>query len=165
MTNGPQRRPLKFNSLEQVLDEAEHIAATGEVNSSGTWTAAQNIDHVARVIDASVKGFDFTAPLHFRIVARLMKKKFLTGPFKAGIKIPPAATQAFVPDDGVSIDDAIARLRDAVRLASQPGAMSQASPIFGPMSEADWVNLHCRHAELHFGHLFPTPETQPTVVQ
>ena len=147
------RRTLRYDSMAAILADVNAITAA-PVRSLGRWTPAQNIDHVRRVITLSRQGGDVRVPFVFRLLGRLLKKRVLTSMPKAGFKIPSGA-DFFVPPDDITLDEALRLFRDEMTLADRPGAMTHPSPLLGPMSHDDWVELHCRHAELHFGFLVP----------
>ena len=144
------RRELRFGSLADILADAESLAA-GPTRTLGSWTAAQNIDHVRRLIRVSHAGADFTVPWVFRLLGRLIKSRVLRSAFKPGMKTVPA----FEPPAEITMDEAIAAFREEIDLASRPGAMSRPSPFLGRMTHDDWERLHCRHAEHHFGFIIP----------
>lgn len=151
-TRHAERRELLFRSMDDILAEGERLAA-GPVETTGNWTAPQVIQHVARLIDASVRGFDARIPLPMRVVGRLMKGSMLRSPMRAGFTMPTPLTQ-IVPDDDATMQGAIEELRDAIGRAERE-RMTIPSPLLGPLSHEDWVRLHCRHAELHFGFIRP----------
>ena len=122
--------------------------------STGKWTAAQNIQHVALFIDASIDGFTFTVPAPIRFVARLMRSRFLNKGFNPGIKPPAKAAAMFAPAPDISMEAAIDHLDRSVQRAKQQ-KMTAASPLFGTMDHEQWVRMHCRHAELHFSFIQP----------
>jgi hypothetical protein len=150
-TTAVARRELRFASLAEILADAESIADKS-VTGIGGWTPAQNIDHVRRLIRVSHAGADFTMPWAFRVLGRLIKSRSLRSPLKPGMK----TVDSFQPPAGLSLDDALAAFREEIRVASRPGAMSHPSPLFGPMTHEQWEQLHCRHAEHHFGYIVPT---------
>lgn len=151
------RRKLHFASLDDILADAEAITAAGTVDPpvTGNWTAAQNIYHVAFTVEMSNRGFDFSIPLPMKLIGRTLKlfgmhKK----PINPGINPPPKVAAAFAPPDEVSVGDALQKLRDEIAYAKEHG-MTFPSPLFGKLSNDDWVQTHCRHAELHFGFIRP----------
>ena len=145
------RRTLSFGSLDDILREVESLALAAP-SSIGSWTPAQNIDHVRRLVRFSREGGAIRMPLVFRLLGRLMKSKYLTDRAKPGFK----TVDPFLPPEGVSLDDAVAAFREEIRLASRPGAMSQPSPFLGRMTHEQWEQLHCRHAELHLSFVVPS---------
>lgn len=144
------RRELHFETMQDILNEVESLAS-GPVISLGKWTPAQNIDHIRSVIRVAHAGTDFKMPLAYRILGKVLKGYFLKSSFKAGMKTEPI----FEPPAEITMEQALAAFREDVEIASRPGAMSQPSPLFGAMTHEQWVQLNCRHAELHLGFLFP----------
>ena len=147
------RRTLSFQSLDDILADAEAIDGA-QIRTTGNWSAAQIVDHVASLIGFSIDGFPARAPLLLRIIGRMLKKRALRGGLDAGFKFP--ASFAFLaPAADVTWEDAMKRLRTEVGRARDAGRMTRPSPILGRMSHNDWVRLHCRHAELHFSFMHP----------
>ena len=149
----PARRELRFDSLDDLLRDVQALAGTSPT-SAGKWTAAQNIEHVAAVIDASVDGFTFSIPLPIRLLARLLRGRFLSRGLSPGIKLPAAAPAAFNPGPDTRFEDAAEHLAQAVQRAEER-KMTAVSPVFGQLDHQQWVRFHCRHAELHFGFIQP----------
>jgi len=146
-------RTLQFTSLDEIVTEARKMASS-QCTVSGGWTPAQNIAHVAVVVKASFDGFPAEPPLPIKWFGRLMKGRFLSKTFSAGFNLP-ASMSAFVPDTGVSVEDALAELEMQCARA-QNEEFIPVSPMFGKMSREQWVQMHCRHAELHFGFVEPS---------
>ncbi len=150
------RRTLKFQTLDDLLTDAQHLHALDAV-AVGGWTPGQIVGHVTAVIEASVKGFPFRLPLPMRILGRVIRKRAIAKGLPSGIKIPGKAREAFVPPTDLTFEDAVAQLAAAVEMAKQR-KMTMPSPIFGKLTHEQWVQVHCRHAELHFS--FMKPVTQ-----
>ena len=60
---------------------------------------------------------------------------------------------AFQPPADIGMDEAIEAFREEIARASKPGAMSHPSPFLGELTHEEWEQLHCRHAEHHFGYI------------
>ncbi len=151
-----QRRPLKFNSLDDIVADAQAVTS-GPHRVSGNWTAAQNIWHIAQTLEMSNHGFNFTVPLPMKLAGRLLKLLGRhTKPFTPGIKPPAKVAHAFAPPADISLPLALAKLHDEVDYAKAHG-MKHPSPLFGPLSHDAWIQTHCRHAELHHSFIHPTP--------
>lgn len=153
------RRSLSFVSLTDAVAEADRIAASdsaGTLRRTGNWSPAQVLNHVSAFMEYPYDGYpkELSAPPWFiKVVLRIMKNKFMRGPLPVGVKIPKIPGGTVGATDG-STADAIARFKKAVdRLAKTPPAMP--NPVFGHLSHQEWMQLHCRHAELHFGFLQP----------
>lgn len=150
-------RSLHFTSLADLLADAESFDGVA-TRPGRSWTAAQNVAHVARFIRGSRLGFDFRLPLPLRIVGRLIRNGVLKKPMRGGFKVPPAAERALAVAPDFPWSEAIEDLRREVALASEPGSMTQTSPLFGALAHDDWVRLHCRHAEMHFANIHRADE-------
>lgn len=149
------RRTLRFTSMAEILADVDQLAGSGRVVGLGTWSPAQVLDHVRRVMVMSREGVDFAMPLPLRVFGRVFKPLLLRNTLKPGIKIPKVATEAFDPPKDLEWAPSVAAFREEIAAASRPGAMTAVSPLVGPLSHADWERLHCRHAELHFGFIVP----------
>ena len=148
------RRKLHFTTMGDILDDVEYLAAGDPPRSAGNWTSAQIVQHLATVIDCSIEGFQgVKAPLPIRLVCRLIRKRILTAPMKPGLKLPPKFT-FLVPESRSTWEEAVDRFRlVATKLGTQQ--MTQRSPALGKLSHEQWVQLHCRHAEMHFSFMHP----------
>lgn len=144
------RRKLHFHTMQDILDDVETLAS-GPVESLGKWTPAQNIDHIRRLIHIAHRGVDFKMPLPFRVIGKVFKGYFLKAPFRAGFK----TVDIFEPPAEITMQEAVEAFRAEMAIADRPGAMSHPSPLLGTMTHEQWVQLHCRHAELHLSFLVP----------
>ena len=52
-------------------------------------------------------------------------------------------------------DAAVARLGRSIDRVLSGARMEAPSPIFGPLTHAEWMALQCRHSELHLSFLHP----------
>jgi hypothetical protein len=151
-----ERRKLKFDSVDQVMAEVEHLAEAeraGRLRRVGNWTLGQTFCHLATWIEYSYTGAPLKVPFFIRWILRFQKRKFLYEPMRAGVKIPrvPGGTLATEP---MSLEDALPRMRRALaRLKTE--APTALNPIFGRLSYEEWTALQLRHAELHLGFMIP----------
>ncbi len=150
------RRELRFESLDEMLAEVERLAAAeraGPLRRLGNWTLGQTLGHLASWAEYSYTGAPLKAPFFVKWFLRLRKRKFLYGPMRAGVRIPrvEGGTLATEP---VPLEEGLERLRRVLgRLKSE--APTAPNVIFGPLTHAEWLALHCRHAELHLGFFVP----------
>ena len=150
------RRELHFNSLDDLLADAEALA-NGKVHLIGNWSLAKIYGHLARTVTYSLDGYPFKAPWFMRAMVRLfMKKKLLTRPLPSGFQIPEKNRTDFIPDNDeteiglTELRDAIARFKtDKTRVAH---------PFLGSLTEEEWERFHCRHAELHMSFALPVED-------
>jgi len=148
-----ERRALSFGSLDDILADVDALDGT-RLRATGNWTPAQIVQHVTQLMDLSLDGFPASVPVPMRIFGRVFKRVALTRAMFRGIKFPPSLAPALEPPEDVAWEDAVDHLRRAVE-RSAGGRMTQPSPLFGPLSHEEWVKLHCRHAEMHFGFIMP----------
>jgi hypothetical protein len=152
-------RALSFASSSDVLSDAERLAEaerTGTLRRTGNWTLGQTFSHVAAFMDFPYDGYPPTLrpPWFVRLLAPMMKRKFLHSPLPKGFKIPKTQ-DGTVGADLVSTDEGLARLRRSwTRLDAGPPDVP--NPVFGRLTHDEWKALHCRHAELHFGFAHPS---------
>lgn len=149
-------RKLRFESVEQCIDEVHQILAANEagtLKATGNWTPGQIMTHLANWIEYAYIGFPIDPPPFFvRWILRLGRGRMLRGGMPRGVKIPGVQggtvgmEQVDTPEAGRRLLAALARLQSDEE-APYP------SPAFGPMSHPQRVELNLRHAELHLGYL------------
>ncbi len=147
------RRTLKFASIDEVLADVDRLASYKEVRALGNWSSGQVVQHLAMTMKNSIDGFESFVPAPMRLFLRLvMKRRFLTRPMPAGFKLPARAT-SMLPA-AISFDEAVKNFREAhARLKAE--SRRAPHPAFGPMTIAEWNQIHCRHSELHLSFLVP----------
>ncbi len=143
-------RTLRFQTLDDLAREARAIAADPDARCRGTWTPAQNLWHVGRVVLASVEGFPAGPPLLLKLIGPLLKNRVTTRPFNPGIKLPSKMAEHFVAPADTTMEQALEMVESSVTRQQSEGFIP-ASPLFGKLSAKQWEQLHCRHAEMHFG--------------
>lgn len=150
------RRELNYLDFNEVVADIERVVA-GPHRTLGNWTAAENIDHVAKPIRWAIDGYpdDLKIPLLFKLVGPLMKKSFLKRQAPPpGIKPPSKMMAAFEPEAGVDLDTALGRLRDAVTRWPECTPVPK-NPMVGSMTKAQWERFLTNHASLHFSFIVP----------
>ena len=149
-----ERRELHFESLEDILADAQTITA-GPHRTTGNWSAPQILHHVTFLIDAMNHGSKLSLPLPIRVVGRVLKLlKFHRREMKPGLNPPPAVARRFAPPPDLSLDEALQHMRTQIEFAQKHG-MKHPSPMFGKLPHAEAVAMHCRHAELHQSFILP----------
>jgi len=144
------RRVLHFDSIDDILADAEQMAAA-DTRVIGNWSQGQIYQHLAVAMNQSIDGMDLTIPWYIRLVAPLMKKRFLTKSLSAGFQLP---NNTKLRPAEVSTEDGLNALHAAVeRLKSEQTRRPNA--ILGELSLDEWNQLHCRHAELHMSFIVP----------
>jgi hypothetical protein len=152
------RRSLRFESLDEVLRDAEMLAEAerrGTLRATGNWSLGQTLGHLAYWANAPFEGYPPMPrmPWLIRKLLPLFKNRFLNKGLPVGARIRgvPDGTFGLEPMD---TDAALAMLRPAFdRIArEQPTAPN---PIFDHMTHEEWIKLNLRHAELHLSFFHP----------
>lgn len=154
MANIERARMLTFESLDDVLAEALRVAERPDAPTRGKWTAAENVWHVARYVQASVEGYPFKSPLLFKLLGPLLKSGMIRKAMKSGFNTPASVKKHMEPGGSevgeITMDRAMATLEEWTQKAGDQGFIPT-NPVFGKMTREQWVALHCRHAEMHLG--------------
>ncbi len=151
-TKVKDRRPLRFNSLDEMLADARSLAAAPKIRQLGNWTLGQALNHLAAWIDYPYLGYPegLFIPEEMKANARAIKHRMMMQPMSPGENLPgpaapPAGTFAteIVPTHIAlpRLEAAAARLR-----TSEP---THPDPAFGPVTAHEWTLMNLRHAELH----------------
>ena len=146
------RRRLSFRSLDDIQADVEALDGSA-IRTTGNWTAAQIVQHVTDVITLSVDGFGFKVALPLRVLGRSLRSQALSKPMRPGFNVPPAM-RARLPSDHLAFEQAVASLRETIGRAKSE-RMTKASPLLGALTHEQWVQFHCRHAEMHLSFIHP----------
>ncbi len=119
------RRKLDYASFEELLADADRLGS-GPVKAIGNWSAGQVFKHLATVYNGSIDGIAMTLPWHIRVMAGLFKKRLLSGPMPAGIKLPTDGEKTLMPEP-TSTEAGLADLPRG-RRATRTGAASCPAP-------------------------------------
>lgn len=152
------RRTLAFDTLDDVVRDAEHLLAAG-YDKAGNWDLAQICGHLSEWFRYQMDGFP-KAPLLLRPVFWLFRhtvgpamgrKAFAAGTMKPGI---PTIPESVMPG-GVDAAESVATLRQTVARWQAYDGPLHASPLFGRMTKDAWARGHCVHAAHHLSFLVP----------
>ena len=157
----PQLRKLSFNSLDEVLQEVDHLLEVG-YRSRGNWTLAQTCIHLGEWMRFPMDGFP-KPPWLMRIVfwfmrltvAKKMARDILERGFKPGIPTDPRTVPAADASDDVQ---AVNDYRKIVERFKSYNGPLHPSPLFGAADKETATKVNLRHAELHLGFLEPGQE-------
>jgi hypothetical protein len=142
------RRPgVRYESLDEMLAEAERLIANNP-QTLGNWSPGQIYSHLAKTMNASIDGFDFSLSAPIRLILKLfMKRRFLTKSIPSGIN-----GGNFSRPKEISDQEGLNQLRAAVRRQNaEPNRVEQ--PGLDQLSRDEWNGFHLRHAELHMSFL------------
>ena len=147
------RRELRFQSFDDLQAEIERLAGN-DVKMLGNWSLAQMFKHLAAGLNSTIDGSSFKAPFYFKLMAPLMKKKFIHGSIPPGFKIPKEAEAQFLPSDDVETADALGELQAAIERVKSADKFAP-HPMFGAISNGDVEQFQLRHAEMHLSFALP----------
>jgi hypothetical protein len=146
------RRSLTFNTLDDILADVERLNQA-KVRPLGNWSPGQILKHLTVPMIWCLDGAPLTSPWYMRAVGWMMKKRFLRNPMPAGFKLPDKFAAELVPAE-TSWEDGLQAFRSTIaRLKAE--AQRHPSPFLGELTTEQWVQLHCRHSELHLSFLVP----------
>jgi hypothetical protein len=148
-----ERRELHFNTIEDIRAEVERLAQCHELRALGNWSTGQIFQHLAIGLNCCIDGYPHQLPAPVRLALRfLFKRRFLMKPMAAGFKLPAKAAALLPPPTTQEVG--LRNLRQALeRFEMEPKRVP--NPVLGPLTNDEWIQLQCRHAELHLSFLVP----------
>ncbi len=148
------RRDVTFQTLDDIVADAEKLVASSKTRTIGNWPLEKLIKHLSQTIHNSIDGFQSKAPLWIRLIMPLFKGHVLKAKkMSPGINLPKAAESGAFPDAG-SLQEALDDLRHAVA-RTKSERMEAVHPAFGKMTHEEWYTLHLRHSEMHLSFALP----------
>jgi hypothetical protein len=147
------RRELHFANLDEMLADAEKLAAAPRVKQLGNWPLGQALGHLANAMDMAIDGAKIRPPWLIRLMGKLFKKQVLKkmGP---GYNLPANVAKDLIPLPSLTTAEGIVMFRTAVRrLKATPDRMP--SPFLGQLTLVESDRLQCCHAELHLSFFVP----------
>jgi hypothetical protein len=147
------RRALSFKSLDEALADAEALVAAPHVRTLGNHSLGQLLAHLGVAIDHSIDGFSGRAPLPIRVVARMLKGRFLAKGMRPGFRLPKKRESAAFPE-AVSPSEGLEKYRAAIDRSAKE-QMTAEHPAFGKLTHEEWYRMHCHHAALHLSFCLP----------
>lgn len=155
MADSPERRVIKFNSLDEVVAEVERLAG-GEVRTTGSHSFPEIVRHLALTQDmvtGKIKGP--SPPWYMKLVIGLMKSRLMQDkPLAPGFNLPAKAEAFFWPESDVNLADAISHLKESVENFNANGPLPK-HPVFGKISAEQNLSMSLRHAAMHLSFVHP----------
>ncbi|MBX7165856.1 MAG: DUF1569 domain-containing protein [Pirellulales bacterium] len=146
------RRKLRFNSLDEVLADAEHLLRDG-YRRSGNWTLGQVCNHLGAAVTVALAPTRSLQPWPVRFVAKHFVLPQVFREMKPGYQLRGKVAEEFLPPDTPD-EQGVAMLREAFR-RFQAETPRYPHPVFGKLTRAEWEKLTLRHSELHLSFLIP----------
>ncbi|MFK8114648.1 MAG: DUF1569 domain-containing protein [Rubripirellula sp.] len=158
------RRELRFETLEEVAQEAKRLLQDGYV-STGNWSLAQVCGHLNDWMGFSMDGYA-PAPLPIRVVLWLMKvtvgRRQLESVFEAGFRdrLPTVPATVHAADEQGDLDAVDQLIETIHRFHAFDGPIAP-SPLYGALSKEEAVRLQLVHCAHHLRFLEPGPSSEP----
>ena len=153
-----QRRQLKFENLDQVTEQINRLL-TGGYTKTGNWDLSQVCRHLHDWMRYSLDGYpQAAAPI--RLVLWLMKttsgRRQFERVIKQGFKdklptMPNTVHKAGADDDQAAVEELTGTIN---RLKNSNGPIVP-SPLYGPMTYDEAVQLQLAHCAHHLSFLNP----------
>ncbi len=156
-----ERRELRFATMDDMLAEAERLAAAPQVELVGNWSLGQILEHVALAIEKAIDGTAGQAPWYMRLMMKFvgpsMLRRLETGTVPSGFRMPKSLQGDFLPANNVTTEDGLDHLRRAVeRWKAEDRRATHVA--FGSITSEQHDLVQRRHAEMHFSHVIPLDE-------
>jgi hypothetical protein len=141
------RREVAYESLDDLLMDAEKLVANPRTKMLGNWTLGQMLSHLAAALHMSIDGSDHRPPWYVRLIGPFLKRSVLRK-MSAGFQLPKPVADKIISADPVTPQEGLRLLQEAVtRFRSD--TTRKPHNVFGKMTGVEWHQLHLRHAELH----------------
>ncbi|MBX7165862.1 MAG: DUF1569 domain-containing protein [Pirellulales bacterium] len=149
------RRRVHYRDFDELLADAERLAALPRVQCLGNWTVGQTMQHLGNAMHGSIDGPTFNVPWHIKLIGRLFLWRWLVyGPFPAGLQLPRRAAERLIAGPDATTAAGLEKMRTGVaRLRSETQRIIH--PVTGPLTPAQWERFHLTHAALHMSFLVP----------
>jgi hypothetical protein len=147
----PGRRTLRFNSLDDVMPDVEHLLQGH--TTVGSWSLAQICRHLATVLRRVV---DLPASTPHdpsqRVPDHEKQKVFDTGLLPEGLPAPPQVLPTEALDERAEAEG----LRAAIAYFSASSGPVIPHRFFGPLSRDEWHHLQRIHCAHHLSFAIPS---------
>lgn len=149
MATNPERRELTFQTMDEVVAEAERLAS-GEVRTTGAHSFGQILNHLALSHDVSTgRVVAPPPPFLMRLMMPFMKGMVINSkPMKPGIKLPAKGEAFFWPDKEIDVATGLQYFKESVDYYKSNGPLPK-HPFFGKITKEESDELNRRHAALH----------------
>src|SRR5687768_422189 len=135
------RRVVAYESLDDVLMDAEYLVAAPKFNMLGNWSLGQMLGHLAAGLHMSMDGVTYRPPWFVRLMGPLLFKRRMLRRFPAGIQLPAPMAEKLVPLDPLSPQEGLRLLQEATR-RFRSDTSRQPHPVFGKLTGSQWHQLH-----------------------
>jgi len=155
MSNSPERREIRFATLDEAVADAEQLAS-GEVRTTGNHSFGQILRHLALTKDLCMgKVTGPPIPWYMRLMIPIMRPMLLNDkPLKPGFKLPAKGEKFFWPDRELDVQEALAHFKGSVKEYNAMATLPK-HPVFGNLTREQNESMNCRHCALHLSFVHP----------
>ena len=147
----PGRRPLAYQSLDEVMPDVERLLQ-GHA-TVGQWSLAQVCRHLSTVMRRVVDMPATTPHDPSQWVGEDRKQEvFASGQLPEGIPGPPE----IMPGEPLSASEEAESLRAAIAYYRQSPGPAIPHRVFGPLTREEWDRLQLIHTAHHLSFVVPT---------
>ena len=153
----PERRGLTFATLDDAVRDAENLLAKGH-DKAGNWNLAQVCNHLAEWMRFPVEGFPklplFLRPVFWlfrKTVGKAKRRKYTAEGMPSGKPTMPQTVSL----PGGDAAAAVAKLKETAERFKAHAGPVYPSPLFGPMTKDEALQLQLKHCEHHLSFLVP----------
>jgi len=160
MPKSNARRQLKFENLDQVVDELNSLLSSGYAKT-GNWDLSQVCGHLHDWMRFGLDGYPKASP-PIRLVVWLMKvtigRRQFEAVVKKGFRAKLPTMPETVPDsDAASDESAVEQLTKTIGRLKESNGPVVPSPLYGSLTYDETVQLQLAHCAHHLR--FLTPKT------
>lgn len=154
----PGRRNLHITSLKDAIADAQRLVASdhaGTLDRLGNWSLGRTLGHMAFWMNLPFDGYppELRPPWIVKLIARMMRNKFINGPMPAGFRIGKFK-EGTMGTDELSTQEGFDRFRRACERLDSTSPTCD-NPVFGTMSHDEWKHLNLAHVNLHLSFFVP----------
>src|SRR5688572_24347585 len=102
------RRTLRFATLEEMLADAERLAA-GPSRTLGNWSLGQILDHLAVWLEFPLDGFPITVPWYIRWAVWPFKGWMIRSAMRPGFRWGEREAKLVTPQREVPVEEGLSR--------------------------------------------------------
>lgn len=155
-------REVRFSDLSEVESELDRLVRAKAVQTSGTWSFSQILNHIAEAIEQSMSKYPMLLPAVIRKTlgqwsfSRMTRRGFMA----KGI-FNPNAPRKFAEGDSQA---AMKRLRKALKTFREYNGSMAVHPLYDQLKKSDFEKLHTMHIANHLSYVEPV-DTLASVVK
>lgn len=152
------RRTLKFDRLQDSLEEMRSLHESG-YDMVGNWDLSKVCQHLTKTLRMSIEGAPFSLPFFLKPITRwILFRSVMEG---RPTRLPLKTVRQFLPDDsGMVVKDMADYELYSNKVVADDAPLIANHPVFGRLSQEEWLRFHAWHAAHHLSFLLPRSAAQ-----